>query len=166
MTSSETLYTKNAVNKLSFLLVTHTAYSDTRFGRYRFLKSGYGAELIRDRMDRWLNFSGLRPKSYGAELIRDKMDRWLNFSGLRPKSMNLCEGWLWQLACSAFQCLLDHTIPVTTAMVTAIQRQHSCGVQWIVGNPILQRLRNLDSISESMRIMIIYLFRLQYCLVN
>jgi hypothetical protein len=52
MTSSETLYTKNAVNKLSFLLVTHTAYSDTRFGRYRFLKSGYGAELIRDRMDR------------------------------------------------------------------------------------------------------------------
>jgi hypothetical protein len=43
---------KTAVNELSFPLVTHTAYSDTRFGRYGFLKSSYGAELITDRMDR------------------------------------------------------------------------------------------------------------------
>jgi hypothetical protein len=52
MTSRGTLYTKNTVNEHSFMLVTHTAYSDTRFSRYELLKSGYGAELIPDRMDR------------------------------------------------------------------------------------------------------------------
>jgi hypothetical protein len=31
---------------------THTTYSDTWFGRYGFLKSGYSAELILDRTDR------------------------------------------------------------------------------------------------------------------
>jgi hypothetical protein len=31
-------------------LVTHTAYFNTRFGRYDLLKSGYGAELILDRL--------------------------------------------------------------------------------------------------------------------
>jgi hypothetical protein len=41
---------------------THMAYSDTRFCRYGFLNSGYGAEPIPDRTDRWVNFSGLRPK--------------------------------------------------------------------------------------------------------
>jgi hypothetical protein len=46
MISPETLYTKNAVNELSFLLVTHTAYFDTRFGSYGILKSGYDAELF------------------------------------------------------------------------------------------------------------------------
>jgi hypothetical protein len=34
----ETLYTKNVVNELTFSLVTHMAYSDTRFARYGFLK--------------------------------------------------------------------------------------------------------------------------------
>jgi hypothetical protein len=43
---------KDAVNGHNFPLVPHTAYFDTWFGRYRFLKSGYGAELILDRMDR------------------------------------------------------------------------------------------------------------------
>jgi hypothetical protein len=52
MTSPETLYTKNAANELSFMTVTHMAYSDTRFCLYGFLKSGYGAELIPDRTDR------------------------------------------------------------------------------------------------------------------
>jgi hypothetical protein len=52
MTSPETLYMKNATNELRFPLVTYTAYSNTRFGRYRFLKSGYSAELILDRTDR------------------------------------------------------------------------------------------------------------------
>jgi hypothetical protein len=56
MTSPETLYTKNAINELNFTPVTHTAYSDTWFGRYGFLKSGYGAELIPDRMDRFPRF--------------------------------------------------------------------------------------------------------------
>jgi hypothetical protein len=52
MTGLETLYMKNAVNELSFMLVTHTSYSDTRFCHDGFLKSGYGAELILDRTDR------------------------------------------------------------------------------------------------------------------
>jgi hypothetical protein len=52
MTFLETLHTKNAVNEHSFTSVTHMAYSDTQFDRYRFLKSGYGAELILDRTDR------------------------------------------------------------------------------------------------------------------
>jgi hypothetical protein len=52
MTFPETLYMKNAVNEHSFTPVSHMAYSDTRFGRYGFLNSGYGAELILDRMDR------------------------------------------------------------------------------------------------------------------
>jgi hypothetical protein len=50
MTSPETLYTKNVANELSFLLVTHTTRFNIRFGRYRFWKSGYGAELILDRL--------------------------------------------------------------------------------------------------------------------
>jgi hypothetical protein len=50
MTSPEILYMKNTVNEHSFPLVTHTFYFDTRFGRYGLLKSGYGAELILDRL--------------------------------------------------------------------------------------------------------------------
>jgi hypothetical protein len=52
MTSPETLYTKNAINEHSIMPVTHMAYSKTWFGRYGFLNSGYGAELILDRTDR------------------------------------------------------------------------------------------------------------------
>jgi hypothetical protein len=52
MTSPETLYTRNVINELSFSLVTHTPYSNARFGHYGILKSGYGAELILDRTDR------------------------------------------------------------------------------------------------------------------
>jgi hypothetical protein len=51
MTFPETLHMKNVVNEHSFTPVTHMAYSDTRFRRYRFLKSGYSAELILDRTD-------------------------------------------------------------------------------------------------------------------
>jgi hypothetical protein len=50
MASQETSYTKNVANKLSFLLVTHMTHFGTWFGRYGFLKSGYGAELILDRL--------------------------------------------------------------------------------------------------------------------
>jgi hypothetical protein len=46
MTFPETLYTKNAVNEHSFMLVTHTTYFDTRFGRYGFMKTEQGAELF------------------------------------------------------------------------------------------------------------------------
>jgi hypothetical protein len=42
---------KNAFNELSFLLITDTACSDTRFGRYRLLNSGYGADQILGRLD-------------------------------------------------------------------------------------------------------------------
>jgi hypothetical protein len=43
MTSPEALYMKNVVNKLSFLLVTHTACFDIRFRRYGIFKSGLSA---------------------------------------------------------------------------------------------------------------------------
>jgi hypothetical protein len=46
MTFSETLNTKVAVNELSFLLVTHMAYSDARFDSYEILKLGWGAEKL------------------------------------------------------------------------------------------------------------------------
>jgi hypothetical protein len=52
MTLPETLHMKNAINEHGFTSVTHITYSDTWFGCYGFLKSGYGAELILDRMDR------------------------------------------------------------------------------------------------------------------
>jgi hypothetical protein len=44
------LNTKVAINELSFPLVTHTAYSDTRFDSYGILKSGHGADNILDRL--------------------------------------------------------------------------------------------------------------------
>jgi hypothetical protein len=50
MMSVETLYKKEVINELSFLLVTHTTYFDTWLGRYGFLNLGYGAELILDRL--------------------------------------------------------------------------------------------------------------------
>jgi hypothetical protein len=50
MTSPEISYTKNIINELSFLLVTHTTRFDIWFGRYGFLKSGYSAELILDTL--------------------------------------------------------------------------------------------------------------------
>jgi hypothetical protein len=50
MTSPETSFMKNVTNELRFLLVTHMTHFDIRFGRYEFLKSGYGAELILDRL--------------------------------------------------------------------------------------------------------------------
>jgi hypothetical protein len=37
---------ENAVNEHSFMLVTHTTYFDTRFGRYGFMKTEQGAELF------------------------------------------------------------------------------------------------------------------------
>jgi hypothetical protein len=40
MAFPDTLNTKVVVNKLSFLLVTHKAYSDARFDSYEILKSG------------------------------------------------------------------------------------------------------------------------------
>jgi hypothetical protein len=44
-----------SVNELSFLLVTHTVYSDARFDSYGILKSGRGAESFLDRLDRPVN---------------------------------------------------------------------------------------------------------------
>jgi hypothetical protein len=49
MTTPETLNTKIAVNKLSFLRVTHTAYSNAQFASYMILKSGQGDEYFLDR---------------------------------------------------------------------------------------------------------------------
>jgi hypothetical protein len=50
MTSPETLYTKNVVNELSFPLVTYMTCFDLWFGRYGFLKSGFSAGQILDRL--------------------------------------------------------------------------------------------------------------------
>jgi hypothetical protein len=50
MASLETSYTKNVANNLKCLVVTHMTCFDIRFGRYGFLKLGYGAELILDRL--------------------------------------------------------------------------------------------------------------------
>jgi hypothetical protein len=45
---------KNVTNELSFLLVTHMTCFNIQFGRYGFLKSGYRAELILDKlMQKW-----------------------------------------------------------------------------------------------------------------
>jgi hypothetical protein len=50
MTSLGTLYTKNVVNELSFLLVTHTTCFDIWFSHYGFLKSGFSAGQILNRL--------------------------------------------------------------------------------------------------------------------
>jgi hypothetical protein len=50
MTSPETLYTKDVFNGIRFLVVTHTTYFDIRFHRYKFLKSGFDAGQILDRL--------------------------------------------------------------------------------------------------------------------
>jgi hypothetical protein len=67
----ETLYTKNAINELSFTLVTHTAYSDRRFRRYGFLNSGYGAELFWTAwtLERNPSFRGPKMSGSGRGLI-------------------------------------------------------------------------------------------------
>jgi hypothetical protein len=62
MTFPETLNTKVADNDLGFLLVTHMAYSDARFGNYGILKSGWGAENFLDRLCRPVNDQVLRVK--------------------------------------------------------------------------------------------------------
>jgi hypothetical protein len=50
MTSPESLYTKDVANELIFLLVTHTACFDIRFGRYKFLNSGFSARQTLDNL--------------------------------------------------------------------------------------------------------------------
>jgi hypothetical protein len=51
MTSPATLYTKNVVNELSFLLVTHMTCFDIWFGLYVTLKSCFSSGLVTDRLD-------------------------------------------------------------------------------------------------------------------
>jgi hypothetical protein len=50
MASPETLNTKVSINKLSFLLVTHTVYSDARLDSYGLLKTEQGAGQFLDRL--------------------------------------------------------------------------------------------------------------------
>jgi hypothetical protein len=50
MTSSETFCMKNVVNELSFPLVTHMTCFYIQFGRYGFLKSGFSAGQILDKL--------------------------------------------------------------------------------------------------------------------
>jgi hypothetical protein len=51
MSSPETLNIKVIFNEPSFLMVTHTTYSNARFDSYRILKSRQGAENFLDRLD-------------------------------------------------------------------------------------------------------------------
>jgi hypothetical protein len=60
MTFPETLNTKNAINELSFPLITHMVYSDARFDSYGILKQGQDAEQILDRLDTRMNNKVLR----------------------------------------------------------------------------------------------------------
>jgi hypothetical protein len=56
MTSPETLNTKVSVNKLSFLLVTHTVLFDERFDSYGLLKTAHGAEWFwSERACEWIS---------------------------------------------------------------------------------------------------------------
>jgi hypothetical protein len=107
MTSTETLNPKDTINKHSFPLVTLMVLSEGWFGRYRLSMTGPGAELF------WTYWT---------------LESSCSFRG--PKWVKLGEVCLWilQLTCSAFQCLLIHTISITTVMVTTVQRQRSCGV--------------------------------------
>jgi hypothetical protein len=75
MTLSETLHTKNAVNEHSFTSVSHVGYSDTRFGRYGFLKSGYSAELFWTgwTLERNPCFKGPKTSGSGRALITDSI---------------------------------------------------------------------------------------------
>jgi hypothetical protein len=50
MTSPETLYTKNFVSELRFLLVTRTTSFNIQFDRYEFLKSGFRVGQILNRL--------------------------------------------------------------------------------------------------------------------
>jgi hypothetical protein len=49
-TSPETLYMKDVINELIFLLVTHTTYFDIRFDRYDFLNKGFTAGQFLDKL--------------------------------------------------------------------------------------------------------------------
>jgi hypothetical protein len=60
MTSPETLNIKFAINKLSFLLITHMVNSDARFDSYGILKLGQGAEYFLDRLVMQMNGQILR----------------------------------------------------------------------------------------------------------
>jgi hypothetical protein len=142
MTSLETLHTKNAVNELNFLLVTHTTYFNIRFGSYGFLKSGYAAELFCTdwTLERNPSFRGAKWVKLGEASIR-----------------------ILQLVCSAFRRLLIHTISITTVMVMATQRQRSWGVNALPKNCLFNglRLRNSFGTWRGLRFL-----RLPYCLVD
>jgi hypothetical protein len=51
MTSTETSYTKNISNELSFPLVTDTTHFDIRFGHYGILNSYFSSGQVIDRLD-------------------------------------------------------------------------------------------------------------------
>jgi hypothetical protein len=80
--------------------------SDARYDGYVFSKAAMVLNIFRtDWTWKWnLRFRGLRWVNVGDVCLRILL-----------------------LTCSAFQCLLIHTISITTTMVMTIQRQHSCG---------------------------------------
>jgi hypothetical protein len=72
MTFPETLNIKVAINELSFLLVSHVAYSDARFDGYGILKSGRGAENFLERLQTGerSGFKGRRCTNFGEGCLQ------------------------------------------------------------------------------------------------
>jgi hypothetical protein len=73
MTSPKTLNTKVVVNELSFLLVTHMAYSDARFDSYEILNSGRGAEKLDEQTVQTgerSSFKGRRCTNFGEGCLQ------------------------------------------------------------------------------------------------
>ena len=80
MTSPETLYKKDVVNKLIFLPVTHTTRFDIRFGCYGVLKSEHGAEHFwtEKMVSGFSRFEGIRSVNF-SEDVTDSVGHLLSF---------------------------------------------------------------------------------------
>jgi hypothetical protein len=99
MTTLKTPNTELVANYLIFLLVTHMVSSDARFDSYEFSKTGHGAERF------WTDWT------WNWNLwFKDQ--RWVKLGDVWLRIL--------QLTCSPFQCLLIHTISVTTSMVMTV----------------------------------------------
>jgi hypothetical protein len=71
MTSPETSYMKDVLNKLSFLLVTHMTCFNIQFGRYGFLKSGFNARQILDNLGIQMLDQDLGPQD-GCDMLESE----------------------------------------------------------------------------------------------
>jgi hypothetical protein len=107
MATQKNLNSNIVTNFLGFLLVTRTVPFDTRFNGYGFSKR---TETLKSILDR--SVAGAKPQIWGT------------------RSLKISEGWIriLQVIYSTFQRILTRMNPVTTVIVTAIQRQQPRGV--------------------------------------